>query len=227
MINMRLVAIASFGFLFAAQSLIAQTPFRYREYALGSTVASVVQTSGTRKDDTKTLHDRPGHIQELEWRAPYVPTAAEMPDPVRDVRFSFYNDALYQLVVTYDHDRMEGLTNGDVIESVSAIYGVPLLRHARVPLPAADATEEATLVAQWEDAGALLTLTRGTYSRDYQLVLISKTLNPRAAAAIREALRLDTQEAPQRELDQRKKDVAEARAASDKARVVNKVAFKP
>jgi len=49
----------------------------------------------------------------------------------------------------------------------------------------------------------------------------------RARAAITEAVRLDTQEAPQRELDSRKKEVADARVASEKARVINKAAFRP
>jgi hypothetical protein len=136
---------------------------------------------------------------------------------------------LYQVVVTYDRDRMEGLTNDDVIESVSATYGVPLLRHARAarkPLMS-DESAETTILAQWEDAGSLLTLTRGNYSPQVQLVLVSKTLNPRARAAITEALRLDRQEAPQRELDQRAKEMADARIASQKARLVNKAAFKP
>jgi hypothetical protein len=30
---------------------------------------------------------------------------------VRVVLFSFYDDQLYQIVVTYDRERMEGLTN--------------------------------------------------------------------------------------------------------------------
>jgi hypothetical protein len=59
------------------------------------------------------------------------------------------------------------------------------------------------------------------------LVLVSKTLSPRARAAIKEALRLDTVEAPKRERDQRTKEVDNARVASQKARVVNKAAFKP
>jgi hypothetical protein len=90
-----------------------------------------------------------------------------------------------------------------------------------------DMATETTVVAQWDDAGSVLTLKRDTHSPQYQLVLISKTLHPRARAAIKEALRLDTQEAPQRERDQRAKDVATARVANDKARVVNKAAFKP
>jgi hypothetical protein len=230
MTSVRIIAIASFAVLLWCQPLVGQTPFQYREYALGSSVASVVKISKTRDEGTRMLHERPARIQEVVWHTSYVSPGTELADPVRDVRFSFYDDQLYQLVVTYDRDRMEGLTNDDVIESIAATYGVPLLRYARTadsPV-LADLAAERTVVAQWEDAASVLTLLRrDTYSPQFQLVLISKALNPRARAAIKEALRLDTQEAPQREREQHAKEVADARVASQKARVVNKAAFKP
>jgi hypothetical protein len=65
------------------------------------------------------------------------------------------------------------------------------------------------------------------YSPDFQLVLISKALSARARSAIREAIRLDALEAPQRELEKRKQDVAEASATRDKTRATNKAAFRP
>jgi hypothetical protein len=229
MIIMRIAVIASVGFVLGSQLAWAQAPFRYREYALQSSAASVVKISATRAADLKTLHERPSTIQRLEWRAPYVGAGTESADPVREILFSFYDDQLYQVVVVYDRDRMEGLTSDDVIESMSATYGVPLLRQTRTGLGAvnADVNADTTVVAQWEDAASLLTLTRSTYSPQFQLVLMSKPLNERARAAIKEALRLDTQEAPQREIDQRKRDVADAHVASQKARVINKAAFRP
>ena len=223
------MAIASLGLVLCGQPIVAQAPFQYREYVLGSSVASVVKISNTRTDSTKTLHVRPARIQEVEWRAPYVSVGTALADPVRDIVFSFYDDQLYQVAVTYDRDRMEGLTNDDVVESISRTYGVPLLRHAPVAqkqLPGA-MPADTTVVAQWEDAAARLTLSRSTYSPHFQLVLISKPLHSRAHAAIKEAVRLDTHEAPQREHDQRTKDLADARVASQKARVANKPAFKP
>jgi hypothetical protein len=229
MTSIRVVAAASLGALLCGQSLVAQAPFQYREYALASSVASVVKTSNAREDGVKTLHERPARIQEVEWRAPYARSGDTLADPVRDVLFSFYDDQLYQVVVTYDRERMEGLTNADVIESISTTYGLALLRHGRLAqngLPA-ETTTVTAVVAQWEDAASLLTLTRGSYSAQYQLVLTSKTLTPLALVAIKDALRLDTQDAPQRERDQRTKDMAAARVASQKARVVNKAAFKP
>jgi hypothetical protein len=230
MISVRAAALAFVALVVSAHSLFAQEPFRYREYALGASLASVVTISGAREREGKTLHVRPATIQELEWRAPYARPGTVLIDPVHDVLFSFCDDQLYRLVVTYDRDRMEGLTDDDVIASLSAMYGAPLLRNTSTARRAAPASVPAdtTIVARWEDAASLLTLTRGTDSSPlYQLVLTSKTLDARARAAIKEALRLDTQEAPQRERDQRTKEVADARVASEKARVVNKAAFRP
>jgi hypothetical protein len=83
------------------------------------------------------------------------------------------------------------------------------------------------VLAQWESADSSLTLLRGAYSTDFQLVLTSKALGTRARDAIREAARLDTAEAPRRELAQRKKEAADAAAARDKIRTTNKAAFRP
>jgi hypothetical protein len=230
MINVRVMALASLGFVVGCQPLLAQTPFQYREYVLASSVASVVKISGARESETKTTHERPARLQELEWRAPYVRSGAQMADPVHDVLFSFYDDQLYQVFVTYDRDRMEGLTKDDLIASISTTYGVPLLRNLRTPHStlAADVHAATTILAQWEDAASMLTLTQETtYSPQFQLVLVSKALNPRARAAIKEAVRLDAQEAPQRELDQRNKAGADALIEGEKARVLNKPAFRP
>jgi hypothetical protein len=52
-------------------------------------------------------------------------------------------------------------------------------------------------------------------------------LDALARTAIVEAIRLDEQEAPQREIERQKKQDVEDRAAQEKARLVNKVAFRP
>ena len=229
MMNQRVAALAVVGLVLGAGPLAGQELSRYRDYSLGSSVAATIALSGARADATKTLHERPALIQESEWRAPYVSPGAALADPVRDMLFSFYDDQLYRVVVTYEADRMEGLTDDDVIESISARYGAPLLRHsARVGALAPAGTRPAmAILAQWEDASAALTLTRGTYLEQFQLVLISKRLDAEARAAALDAVSRDAAEAPGRERDRRAKDVADARVASQKARLVNKAAFKP
>jgi hypothetical protein len=203
----------------------AQDLSRYRAYVLESSLESVISASGARAADAKTLHERPAKIQELEWRAPYVRSGTELADPVGGATFSFCDGGLYQVVVSYDRDRTDGLTDSDVIGSLIAVYGEPVLKAARVR-PAA-AHPDAAVLAQWESPGSSLTLVRSAYSAEFDLVLISKALTTRAQNAIREAGRLDALEAPRRELEQRKQEVADANAARDKARTTNKAAFRP
>lgn len=226
MSSLRVFAIASLVAL-SASPLAAQDLTRYRDYALESSVASVAKLSTARESDTKTLYEQPAKIQQLEWRTPYVKSGTEMADPVRDVMFSFVDDQLYQVVVNYDRDRIEGLTTEDIVGSVSAAYGVPVAKRAAPGALPVDLPQDTMVVARWEDAASLVVLTRGTYSPYFQLTLISKTLNTRARGAVKQAMRLETQTAPQRELEQRKKAVADARDASQKARAANKAAFKP
>jgi hypothetical protein len=214
--------------ILGAQAVSAQDLLRYRDFVLESSVDTVAAASGVRATEAQTLHERPAKIQELQWRAPYVNPASATADPVRGVAFAFFNDALYQVVVTYNRDRTEGLTNDDIIQSLSASYGAPVLKSAiaRTGLPAG-ALLDNTVLAQWNTAVSSLTLLRDTYSPEFQLVLSSKLLSERARSAIREAIRLDALDAPRLEEEQRKKEVADTDAARDKTRSTNKGAFRP
>ena len=223
----------AYGFLVAVSLLSGPTVFAqdlssYRDFVLESSVDTVAAASGVRATEAQTLHTRPAKIQELQWRAPYVNPATTTADPVRDVAFTFFNDALYQVVVTYNRDRTQGLTNDDIIQSLSASYGAPGLKSAitRTGLPEG-ALLENTVLAQWNTAVSSLTLLRDTYSPEFQLVLSSKPLTTRAQSAIREAIRLDALDAPRLEAEQRKKEVDETDAARDKTRSTNKGAFRP
>jgi hypothetical protein len=216
-------ALSLFGHVASAQDVS-----RYRGYVLESTLASVVATSGARATDAKTLHERPAKIQEMEWRAPYASSGNALADPVKGIVFTFLDDALYQVIVSYDRDKTDGLTNSDIIGTLTAAYGPPVLRSAKQqPTRPAAAQPDTTALAQWETAQTSLTLVRGTHTPEFQLILLSKPLSLRARNATREAIRLDAAEAPQRELDQRKKEAAEASAAREQTRETNKAAFRP
>lgn len=211
--------------VFTSQLGSAQDLSRYRVYVLESSLQSVLTATNARVGDVKTLHERPAKIQELEWRAPYAYYGDAMADPVRGAVFTFSDDALYQVVVSYDRDRTKGLTNSDIIQPLSALYGEPVLRSARIRPPGA--LPDAVVLAQWDSSKSSLTLLREAYSTEYQLVLVSKALSTRARTAIREAGRLDAIEAPRRELEERKQEVADAAEARDKIRTTNKAAFRP
>ena len=225
MITARMLALVSLGISLGSQPLTAQSLSRYRTYALESTVASVLKTSGAVEGDLKTLHERPARIQQLEWRAPYVPTGPVAADPVRNVLFSFYDDQLYRVVVTYERDRMEGLTNADLIEAIGAAYGALPMHTTLTVRPLFDIPADSAVVARWDDGASLLSLVRGANSREFQLVLISKQLSQQARTAIK-ALRLDVQQPPQSELD-RTKELAAPGISEEKARARNKAAFRP
>ena len=228
MTSARGVVFATAAFVLSGSMASAQDLSRYRTYVLESTLESVVAASGARASDVKTMHVRPAKIQELEWRAPYVSSESPLADPVRDIEFTFINDALYQIVVSYHRSRTDGLTNADIIETLTATYGQPLLRSARAgTLPMAVAPTHTIVVAQWETAEASLALVRDAYVPAFQVILVSKPASTRARSAIREAVRLDALEAPQRESAQRRQDAADATAASEKARDTNKPAFRP
>jgi hypothetical protein len=230
MTNTRIVLFTLLCVLCARQVAVAQESLQYRQYALGASFASVLTTSGVNEREVRTLHERPALIQEFEWRAPYGQGERERPDSVRHIRFSFFDDQLYRMVVTYDRVRIEGLTNTDIVESLTATYGAPLIQptpNSRVAVPTS-LRDETTVVAQWEKSAALLTLTRGgVYSPEVQLSLISTVLDQRARDAIVEAVRLDAAEAPQRERARLAKQTEDAETAAQKARATNQPVFQP
>lgn len=219
--------VVAFGVTVGGQPGAAQDLATYRSYTLGDSFEAVLAASGARPSDAKTIHERPVKIQELEWRTPYVSPGSEMADPVRGVTFTFYDNALYQIVVSYDRDRTRGLTNGDVEASLSATYGAAVPAPARTRAALADVLVDTKVVAHWDSEPASVALVRGIFSPELQLILVSKPLSARARTAMREAARLDALEAPQREREQQKKAVDDAAAAGAKARTVNKAAFRP
>lgn len=216
------------SFILSGQVAAAQDLSRYRVYVLESSLESVIAATGARAVEEKTIHQRPAVIQELEWRPPFVSSRDTSADPVRAIVFSFYNDALYQVIVHYDRQRTEGLTDSDIVESLSASYGMPLLASARAGVsPPAEAIPDGIVVAQWEDAESLMRLSRRSYAPEFRLVLISKRLSTDARNSIQESVRLDAVEAPERDAERQRKDAFEANAARDKARLANKAAFRP
>jgi hypothetical protein len=216
------------GFVLAGQVALAQDLSHYRDYALGSSLDAVVAASGARLTDVKTIQERPATIQQLEWRAPYVDSRNANADPVRDITFRFYNQALYQVIVNYERDRTEGLTPADLVESLSVTYGAPVLAAAKTrAAPPPEAVLDSVILAQWESAESVVMLLRGRYSAEFQLTLASKSASTEARNAAREAARLDALDAPRREAEQRKKVSTDARDARDKTRAVNKAAFRP
>ena len=232
MIYVRTFTVAASALLFGAACLEAQDLSRYREFQLGSTLASVQSTSGTTAGDVRVIHQRPAVIQEWRWRPPAGAGATnQATEPVREAIFTFYNGRLFEIVLDYDRQRIEGLTDADLVDAISHTYGAAILKAAPLRTTVSPSMlppgERTTVVAQWSNAEASVSLVRGAYPTTLQLIIALTSVEALAQTASADALRLDREEAPQRELDRQRKNAEDDRTAAEKARAVNKPLFKP
>lgn len=62
-------------------------------------------------------------IQELDWRpgSPYQADAKKV-DPVREGLLRFYNGELFQIVTTCDRQKVEGITEADVVQAMVVMF---------------------------------------------------------------------------------------------------------
>jgi hypothetical protein len=198
----------------------------YRGFQFGTSLVTVARHAGI-SPEPRIVHQRPELIQELMWLPPRLATAADEGNSVQKVLFTFYNDKLCRVVVSYDRSRTEGLTAEDLIEAISATYGVatiPVVGTAPVtPGPSVDDK----IIANWEDPHHSITLFRSKYLSAFGLVLVSKRLDGLAALANAEAILLDEREAPARETARQLRRTDEDRVREETVRRVNKTAFKP
>jgi hypothetical protein len=232
MINARTLAIVACGIVGLTGGVDGQGLAQYRNFALGSDVASVAALAGVDPAEAKTIHQRPAVLQDLEWRPSrwVAGSNASSVDPVEQIRFSFYNDQLFQVVVDYGHERTEGMTGADMIEGISSMYGAPLPRSSRVVGRAASRleTESGSVVARWGDSEHRVVLYQtSSYGAAYRLIVMDARLDGLAGKAEAQAGRLDDQEAPAREAARQKKERDDGRVAAAKARAANKGVFRP
>jgi hypothetical protein len=143
---------------------------------------------------------------------------------MKEGMLSFFNGELFRIVVTYDRYKVEGMTAQDMIDAISANYGAATRPTAEVAYHSIYG-EVAAVVARWEDSQSTYNLVQTGDS--FALVLYSKRLDALAQTAIVEAARLDTLEAPQREIDRQQKHDADGRLVLEKARSVNRPNFRP
>jgi len=232
MLNVRTVGICAFGIVFATHGLDGQGLSQYRNFALGSDVASISILTGGTASEAKTIHKRPALLQDLEWRPSrwILGSVSPSTDAVRQIVFSFYDDRLFRIVVDYDHERTEGLTDADMIDAISAVYGTRLTRTSGRAARVASRVEieSGSSVAKWGDAGHVVALYRtASYGDAFRLIVTDSALAALARKAEVRAARLDAQEAPSREIARQKKERDDGHAAAEKARVANKGAFRP
>ena len=215
----------------SAQPVVAQEVVRYREYVLGSDLATVAKLAGAPVSSAKTVHSRPAVLQDLEWRPRYYSSGVSpQTDPVDLMVFKFYDGQLFAIVADYDRRRTEGMSGADMIAAISETYGAVTQLPSRQIGPPAETPRYGfpdTPLAVWGTADSSVTLFQVTYPSSYRLVVSLTRLDVLARAAIAEAIRLDTSEAPERELARQKKQAADLAIAQEKAKTENKAGFRP
>jgi hypothetical protein len=207
----------------------AQDLSGYRGFQLGMNLPAVAKQADMKPSEAKVIYQRPAVIRELEWRPQSSYSSSAQGDPVEEVLFSFYNGELYRIVVIYDQQRTEGLTDQDLIEVISAKYGTPTTPVAKIisSSPSQAYSDSEKVIARWEDSQYSFNLFRFSYRLTPGMLVFSKQLDALAQVAIVEALRLNKLEAPQREIDRQKQVDDEKQAAGQKVRPVNKANFRP
>ena len=200
---------------------------RYREFALGTSVASVTAVTRTADRDLKTVHSRPALLQDVSWQPRYT-TGAPVADrnSINEVVFNFVDDQLFRMTVAYDRSRTTGLTNADMIAALTELYGVPTIRSTRSPADAA-AIDGVSVLAEWQDADVHVTLGRSRYNELFSLVITSLPLEAIARKARATALTMDAREAPAREAALAKQRAEDQRQAEEQARTTNVKQFRP
>jgi hypothetical protein len=192
--------------LLSTSQIRAQDLSMYRNFSFGMTLADISKQIDKKPSDSTVIHERPALIEELTW-LPIQPYDLSRPaEPVDQILFSFYNGALYRMLVTYEDSATKGLTDEDMIRAVSAKYGVatrPVAAVVNFPMnPSYKATEK--VIARWEDSQYSLNLFR-SYGDTFALVMFAKQLDTQAGISIAESVKLEQQEAPLKEAARVKK----------------------
>lgn len=199
----------------------------YRGFQFGTSLAAAAKQAGMKVSQARLVHQRPALIQELDWRpgSPYLPEAQRV-DPVREGLLRFYDGQLFQIVTTYDRQRVEGMTEADMVEAISLTYGTAGRPAAEIPYHS-NYGEVAAVIARWENPDYSYSLVRTGDQTSFALILSLKRLEAQARTAIAEADRLDALEAPQRAIDLEKDQEAESRRVLDRSRSLNLPNFRP
>jgi hypothetical protein len=226
MISTHILAISILGTVLASPVAYAADLSSYREFQFGMNLPVVAKLVSMNSSEARVIHQRPALIQELDWRPGRYPGSAPDTGAVKDIVFSFCNGELFRMIVNYDRYKTEGLTAEDIVAAISEKYGTATRPDAEMVFPSIS-NETVKVIARWENPQYSFNLVRSSYQPIFGMVLYSKPLDELAQTAVAEALRLDEQEAPQREADRQRKLEEELRVKQENARVVNKAGFRP
>jgi hypothetical protein len=186
--------------LFSARLIYGQDLSKYRSFSFGTSTAIVSKQAGIDARELLLVHQRPALIQELTWYPPQPYGSSRPAEPVDKILFSFDNDELYRMLVTYDSSAIKGLTDEDMIQAISAKYGVATTPVAAVNFPTnASYRSVEKVIARWEDSQYSFNLIRPSGSSTFAIVMFNKRMDAQAGVSIAESVQLELQEAPQKE----------------------------
>jgi hypothetical protein len=207
--------------LLTAPLLRGQDLSKYRHFTIGMSMTKVLERTGQKMADVKLIHGRPALVQELNWWPPSLPGISYQSDTVEQILFSFFNGELYKMSVTYDQTATEGLTEDDMVKSISAKYGLATYVALAIDFPTNDRYDvKQTAVASWEDAQYSFNLVRSSFTDHLGLIIYSKRVNAEAEVAIAEAVKSEQQEGPNREAARQKKQTDDLEVARQKNRKI-------
>lgn len=182
-----------------------QTLSTYRKFSLGTSLAALSKQVGQDPQQISVLHQSPAVIQQVTYWPIENSTYSVRAESVSQILFSFYNKELYKIVVTYDQDSTEGMTDDDMVQAISGRYGTATRFYPEIQLATNDEyAPSETVVARWEDSGTSVNLFRTNSLNSFGLAVFSKKTNAEAEAAMVESLKLEKEAAPQREIDRQK-----------------------
>jgi len=204
----------------------------YRDFHLGASTKSIVELTETRTDDVRLIHERPAVMQELRWLPSSYGTAGSAPSTgqgLEQIVFSFYENQLSRIAVDYERSRTRGMTDRDLVDALSAVYGAPSSSTLASTGDAATGNDNvaARVVARWNGAGYAIVLSRWAYGAAFRLVIESTRLAASSRTDEARAIALDVQEGPQREAARAKRQQQDKDDAETAARTANKGTFRP
>src|ERR1700687_239012 len=218
---MRRVVFSFVMILLSAPLIRGQDLSRYRGFSLGMSLPELSNQVDLRPLQTKLIQKRPSVIQELtSWPSGSSDYSLQA-DSVWQIFFSFYNGKLFRILVTYDRDATHGLTAEDMVQAISTKYGTATRPAGEISFPTNELYRSTQkVIARWEDSQYSINLVRSRFLNSFVLAMFSKRLNPKADAAIAKSIKLEGQEAPQKEIDRQKKETDELEAARQKNRKI-------
>jgi len=195
----------------------------YRGVTLGDSVQVVVTRLQMTPSDVKVLYERPTLVQEITWRPNRFRGTSVETDPLAAMVLTFNLGRLARIVAVYDRERTQGLTNADLLEAFSAIYGLSMLPATSIGTMATDPET----IGSWSDPDTLMLLSRERAPSRIGLTITSIAADLAMQKAIVDGGLLDVSEAPAKDVARRALESTALAARDEKIRQDNKAAFKP